>query len=417
MDLLIKNAKIVDPASQYNGKKKDLLIQNGKIQKISSKISSKVKQIEAKDLAVSPGWLDLKTNFCQPGFEHKEDLKSGIEAAKSGGFTGAAHTPFLNPITSTSSQVEFLINKSKDLNFSLYPLGSLSQNAEGKVISEMYDMHCNGARGFSDFHLNVNSGLMLKALEYTKAFKGLIISSPIDPSIAGKGQVHEGPTSASLGMKGIPVLAETLRIQRDLDLLKYSGGRMHFSGLSSKEGVALIKKAKKDKLNVSADVYVHNLILNEENVKDFDSNKKIYPPARGEADRKALIAGIKNGTIDAICSDHIPVNIEKKDLEYEYAEFGIGAIECVFPLLLSIDLDLELIVKKLSCFPREILNLNPLKIEEGFDANLTFFQPNAAFNLSAEKSKSKSKNNPYLNQEFRGRAFGVYCQQELVVNL
>jgi len=412
MELLIKSVEIVDPQSPYNGKKKDILVKNGIIEKIASSINSRVKVVEAKDLSVSPGWFDLKVNFCEPGFEYKEDLKSGISAAKSGGFTGAAQSPYLKPITSNRSQVEYLRKCAEAHSFNLFPIGSLTQNAEGKVISEMYDMHLGGAVCFSDFDKEIESGILLKALQYAKPFKGIIISMPIDFSIAGSSYVHESAFSTSLGLKGCPTIAEEIRIKRDLDLLEYSDGQLHFSGVSSAKGVDLIKKAKKEGLKVSADVYLHNLVFNDETILEFDTNKKAFPPARSEKDRKALVKGLKDGTIDAICSNHQPENIENKNVEFEYASYGIAAIECMFPVLQSLDLEPELIIEKLAIGPRRILGINELKIDEGNKASLTLFQKNQSFKLEEEKIKSKSANNPFLNIELKGNVLGVITEDK-----
>jgi len=415
MNLLLKNVQIIDPKSKHNGKQKDVLIRSGKIEKITNNINAKVKQIEIAGMCLSPGWFDLKANFCQPGYEFKEDLNSGISAAKAGGFVGAAQVPFLNPITSNRTQVEYLRKFGKTLHFDLKAIGSLSQNAEGKVISEMYDMHEGGAIAFSDYHQDVSSLLLKKALEYLKVFDGLLISMPIDHSIAGDAHVHEGIYSTTLGLKGIPSIAEEIRIKRDLDLLRYTNGKIHFSGISSAKGVSLIKAAKKQGLKVTADVYIHNLLLNDESIMSLDSNIKVFPPVQTEKDRKALIKGLKEGTLDTVCSDHSPVNIEAKDLEFEYADFGIAAIQWMFPLLNHLGLSPELITEKLAYGSKNILKTESTPIEEGNDALLSLFNPNAKTDFS--KGKSKSKNCPYGEHEMRGKVLGVFVDGELTLNV
>ena len=417
MDLLLKAVKIIDPNSPFNGQRKDILIKKGKIEKIQNTISAKTKTIDAKNISASPGWFDLKVNFCEPGFEFKEDLKSGISAAKAGGFSAAAHVPSLNPVTSNRSQVEYLTKRAQLEAFELLPIGSLTANSEGKVISEMFDMYQGGAKAFSDFDKDLKSGILLKALEYVKSFNALIISMPLDHSLSNLSYVHEGIHSTALGLKGIPSIAEEIRIERDLNIVRYSQGKIHFSGISSKKGVDLIRKAKKEGLDVTADVYLHNLVFTDESILEFDSNKKIFPPARTEKDRKALLKGLKDGTIDAITSDHCPQNIEGKEIEFEYSEFGIAGIEFVFPLLLELGLSIETIVAKISINPRNIMQIDCPVIDKGQQANITLFNSKEHFLLTAEESKSKSKNNPYLNKELKGKVLGVVANNQLDLNL
>ena len=407
MDYLIKSAIIRDPSSKFNNKKKDLFIKNGIIEKIGSDLTLKAKTIDAQDMSISPGWFDLKVNFCDPGFEFKEDLESGINAAIAGGFTGACHSPFVDPVVSTKGNVEYLRKRGVEKNFDLVPIGTLTENGEGKAISEMFDMYSAGALGFSDYHKDVSSGNMLKALHYTKPFDAVIISQPTDSSLATERMVHEGFFSTQLGLKGIPVIAEEIRIKRDLDLAKYSGSKVHFSGVTSEAGIDLIKKAKKEGIKVTCDVIVHHLYFNDESILEFDSNKKVYPPIRSESDRKALMRGLADGTIDAICSDHQPENIENKELEFEYASFGISGIETTFPVLMSLNLDLDVIVNALSHNPRRIMGLSPISIEEGSEANLTLFQENKEHLADRRTLRSKSKNNPYLGIELKGKVLGI----------
>lgn len=416
MDILLKSAHIVDPNSSHNGKKRDLLIKNGVIEKIASSISAKAKTIEANNLFVSPGWFDLKVNFCEPGYEFKEDIKSGIEAARSGGFVGAAHSPFLKPIISTRGQVEYLRSRANAFSFDLRPIGSLTHDAKGEVISEMFDMHQGGACAFSDLRNEVNSGIMLKALQYVTSFKGLIFSMPIDHSIAGNAFVHEGKNSASIGLKGIPDMAEEIRVKRDLELLAYSDSKLHFSGISSQKGVELIRKAKKRGANVTADVYLHNLVFNDDSILEFDSNKKIFPPARSENDRKALLKALSDDTIDAIVSDHSPENIERKEVEIEYASFGIAAIESLYSVLNEIGLDREMIIRKIALAPREILGLDPLTLEAGSCASLTLFQEGKEYKPTKENRRSRSNNDPYLNKVYSSKVMGTVVGNNVFLN-
>lgn len=407
MDYLIKSVNICDPHSPHNGKILDVFIKGGKISKIGPNLNLKAKTIDADNLSVSPGWFDFKVNFCDPGFEYKEDLNSGINAAIAGGFTGACHSPFVEPVVSAKSQVEYLKKRSREKYFDLVPIGTLTEGGNGKTISEMYDMYAAGAKAFSDFHMDVTSGNMLKALHYTKPFNALIISQPTDNSIAAGHMVHEGIHSTRIGMKGVPGIAEEIRIKRDLDLANYSQNRIHFSAITSSAGVDLIRNAKKDGLQVSCDVIIHHLYFNDESILAFDSNKKVYPPFRSESDRQALLEGLKDGTIDLVCSDHQPENIENKELEFEYASYGISGIETVFPILIELGLEMDLIIQRMCHGPRKIVGLEPLTIEEGETANLTLFQKDKPFEFTKKSMKSKSKNNPFIGFKFKGKPIGV----------
>jgi dihydroorotase len=421
MDILLKKAKIVSPKSSYNGKTRDILISNGKITKIGTSLNhKKAKIIDEKNLHISAGWFDMNCQLGDPGFEYKEDIKSGTDSAAAGGFTGIACRPNTLPPADSKADIEYILNKSKSSIVDVYPIGALSKETKGEEIAEMFDMHKAGAIAFSDGKKPLaNSGVLLRALMYTKAFNGLVINFPHDKQIAPNGYVNESETSTILGLKGIPSLAEEIMINRDVSLLSYTNGKLHFSTISSANSVEIIRKAKKSGLALSSEVAAYHLILDDTNLSDFDSNYKTMPPLRTAKDIKALINGLKDGTIDVICSDHSPQDFESKQKEFEYADFGIIGLETAFAAAntaLKKHLSVEEIILKITDNPRKILGLQPVIIEEGETANITLFNPDLKWKPEKKNIKSKSKNSPFINVELTGKSIGIINKGKLYIN-
>lgn len=407
---LIKNATIIDPNAPQNGDSVDILVKEGMIAEVGKNIKqASAKLIEATNLQVSPGWLDIGAQVGEPGFEHREDLQSVTAAAAAGGFTALACFPNTNPTIHSKSEVSFLKNNAQLVDF--YPIGALSRDCAGENLAEVYDMSASGAVAFSDGAKPIASaGLMKMGLEYLKGIDGLVINHPNDYSLSKGGQLHEGAISTKLGMKGIPALAEILMLKRDLDLLKYTNSRLHVHNISTAESVKLIKTAKSQGLRVTASVSIMHLIFNHTAVENFDPNYKLSPPLREKTDAKALLKGIKDGVIDVINSNHTPLEVEAKKLEYSYADEGIIGLETIFPLLnthFGKQLNIEAIVHLLAIQPRKVLNLPISKITVGSKANLTVFQPAEAWTLSQKDIRSKSKNTPFIGQQFIGKVLGI----------
>jgi dihydroorotase len=404
MNLLIKSASVIDPNSPFNKQVADILIEGGRISKIGTELSADAEVFDAAGKFVSPGFFDLNSNIGELGFETKEDIKTGTRAAAAGGFTGVALMPNTNPPVHSKAEVEYLVNKAARNLVDIYPLGTISYKREGKDMAEMYDMFLSGARAFTDGNKPVqDAGLMERALLYAHGFGALIFSYPEDTAIAGKAKMNEGNMSTLLGMKGIPALAEELMVARDLYLSEYTASPIHFSTISTERSVELIREAKRKGIPVTCDVAAHHLILTDEAVAGFDSLYKVKPPLRTQKDIDALIAGLTDGTIDAIVSQHTPHEVEFKNVEFEIAEYGIIGYQTAFSLAVQAGLPVELIIEKLAINPRRILKLTVPTIAEGQAANLIVFDAGAEWEYTRANNYSKSYNSPFIGQNLKGR--------------
>jgi dihydroorotase len=410
MTISIKNVRIA--AKGFNAQTGyHVFIKDGKIAQLTDKPLATGADVEVDGTGcwLSPGWCDLRANFCDPGLEHKEDLDSGALAAAEGGFTAVALLSNTEPVLDTKKGISYITAGNQARLTQLYPLGAVSVEAKGEELSEMIDLWKAGAVAFSDgTHPITNSNLILKTLQYLQLFDGLLMNQPVEGSLAKGGQMHEGINSTLLGMKGMPSLAEEMAIARDIRLLQYAGGRIHFSCISTAAGLELIRQAKKEGLAVSCDVAIGQLLFTDEMLFDFDSNYKLNPPLRTESDRQALIEGLKDGTIDAIVSDHQPQDTESKKLEFDLAEFGMINLQTLFAGLCSLgEFDAALVVEKLSAAPRRILGLPAIELKEGAEANLTLFSMDHQWEFSESINLSKGINSPFFNKTLRGKAMGV----------
>lgn len=420
MKLLIKKTTVVDPHSSHNGKIVDILIRDGIIKAIRPAITEKdAKVLQAEGSCVSIGWMDIGVQTGDPGYEYREDLTTVAAAAAAGGYTAIACQPNTIPVVDSKSGVLYVKNETRGLLTDFFSIGAISRACEGKDITEMLDMHASGAIAFSDGKNAIqDSGLMLRALQYVKAFEGIVINQPHDSAIASGGQMNEGLTSTTLGMVGIPHLAEELMVQRDIYLAEYTTSRVHIANISTAASVELIRKAKAKDLQVSASVAAINLAFDDGSLSSFDVNFKVLPPLRSREDIDALKAGLKDGTIDMITSNHVPLEEEAKKLEFPFAEFGAIGLETTYALCnahLNGLLSTNEMVEKLAINPRKLLKLGLPHIESGQEANLTLFDPAKKWTLREEDIRSKSKNTPLIGMELKGRVLAVFNKHKSAI--
>ena len=416
MKIIIREAKIIDSKSPFHNQTVDLLISDGILKEIGKSISDTEGATEVKldNLHISQGWFDSSVSLGEPGFEDRETIANGLNVAARSGFTAIALQPNSSPIIDNQSQINFVINKSNGVATQLFPIGALTKNSEGKDMAELFDMKNAGAIAFGDYNKSLDNANLLKiALQYVQDFDGLVIAYPQDANIKGNGVANEGVVSTRLGLKGIPNLAEELQIARNLFLLEYTGGKLHIPTISTAKSVQLIKEAKAKGLHVTCSVAVHHLVLTDEKLEGFDTRYKVTPPLRTDADRKALIAGTLDNTIDMITSDHNPIDIEHKKMEFDMAKNGTIGLESAFGVLSTI-LALDKIIEKLTS-GKEVFGIKNESISIGNTANITLFNPEGKSVFTKENILSKSKNSAFLGTEIKGKVYGIYNQGKLVL--
>lgn len=418
MKYLIKNCKVIHRSSKLHGKKVDILIDKGVISDIGSKLSAtKATIIEGKQLHVSIGWMDIGTHLGEPGYEHRETFESLANASKFGGYTDIVSMPKSIPTIQTKAQIKNIISAGQVYGIDIHPLGALSQDSNGDTISELIDMHNAGAVGFTDGLKPVEkSGLLLRALQYVKMFNGIVFHHPDDKSLANENLIHEGDVSTSLGMKGSPSLAENLMLYRDIKLQEYANSRLCIHLISTKESVELIKNAKKSDSNIVSGVSYLNLLQSHDDLSSFDSNLKVKPLLRDKKDQKALRRGLSSETLDYISSNHYPLEIEKKHLEFPYASHGAIGLETCFAALCtssSRELDLETIIHKISIGPRVALGISIPEFNVGTKAKFTVFDPTIKWTYEEKNIHSLSHNSPYINKEFEGKVVATINGSEV----
>lgn len=421
MDILLKSVRIVAPLSPFHGQTQDILIKNGLIADIAKDIrADNVKEITGNNLHVSAGWMDVFAHFCDPGQEYKEDLNSGATAAAKGGFTTVMIVPNTQPALYTKTQIEYVLSKTRYGVVNVLPIGAISKNLEGTNLAEMYEMRQTGAVAFSDGLKPVqSSGIMLKALQYVKAFNGTIIQIPDDTSISGHGLMHEGISSTQLGMPGKPAIAEEIMLRRDIELAKYTDSNIHFTGISTRQSVELIAAAKADGIKVTCSVTPYHLLFTDEDLGTYNSFLKVNPPLRSKDDVEALKDAIRNGIVDCIATHHQPQDWDAKQVEFEYAKHGMIGLESCFGALRTAlpDLSLEKLTELLSTAPRSIFGLPGVIIAKGEPANLTCFEPDTTYTFTDKNIGSKSKNSPLLNMELKGTVIGIFNNKQSYLNL
>jgi len=417
MNILIKSAAIIDSKSEFHNSTQDILIENGVITSIAKSIknSNNYQEIQLDNLHISQGWFDSSVSFGEPGFEERDTIENGLKTAAASGFTAVAMNANSNPVIDSNSNITFVNAKAQNHAVSLLPIGALTVGSKGEDLAELYDMKSAGAVAFYDYKKPIsNPNLMKIALQYASNFDGLICAFPQENKIAGHGVMNENITSTTLGLKGIPAMAEELQIARDIFLLEYTGGKLHIPTISTAKSVELIREAKQKKLNITCSVAIHNLYFSDAALSDFNTHFKVLPPLRIQSDIDALIEGLKDGTIDMVTSDHNPIDVEHKKIEFDHAKYGTIGLESAFGALQSlftIKKTIDILTKGKSRFG---LENTPINI--GNKANLSLFNPDTKYTFSKNDIISKSKNAIFKDEALKGKVYGIISNNKVSIN-
>ncbi|MBF0485984.1 MAG: dihydroorotase [Candidatus Omnitrophica bacterium] len=420
--LLIKNVKIIN-ANGENPSAQDILIEDGKIVKIAKAIDPKGAQvIDGAGKNILPGFVDLHVHLREPGREDKETIETGSRAAAKGGFTSIFAMPNTSPAIDTAQEVEFVLERAKKAGLvHVYPVGAITKNRDGAQLTEMMDLKRAGCLAVTDDGKSVmNAGLMRRALEYADMAGLVVMQHCQDPTLTGPGVMNEGYHSTLLGLKGDPTLAETVIIARDIELACYLKTRIHFMHVSCARSVDLIRAAKKQGIGVTAEATPHHFSLTDEAVKSFDTATKVAPPLRAKEDVEAIKAGLKDGTIDCIATDHAPHTHEDKEVEFDIAPPGLIGLETAFglamkELVIPGVLTLPQVVEKLSAAPARIVGLSDKgQIAEGKDADLVIVDVDKEWIVKREDFVSKSKNSPFVGWKLKGRVLTTISAGKVV---
>lgn len=421
MTILIRQAHIIDPGSVYHSTIQDVFIDNGRIKQIGQLQNTTAdKVIEQPNLHLSPGWVDLFAHFCDPGFEYKETLETGIAAAAAGGFTEVMVLPNTNPVVAGKSQVEYIVQKSKNAVVNIHPLGAVTKQTEGKELAEMYDMRTAGAVAFSDGLLPVqSSGLLLKALQYVKAIDGTIIQIPDDKTIGTYGLINEGIVSTRLGLPGKPMLSEEIQLSRDIKLARYADSKLHFTGVTSPKSIDYINRAKNHGIAITCSVTPAHLYFCDEDLQTYDTNLKLYPPLRTAAERELLRESVLDGSVDCIATHHEPHEFDSKICEFEFAKPGMIGLESCYGVMGAVfgeRLTAEKWIELISINPRKVLGLPIPSIKENELANVTLFDPSATYTFTEDHIRSNSRNSAFIGKELKGKVIGIINSTQLKLN-
>ena len=413
--MLLKNAHIINPADNLN-ELSDIRVENGMVAEISKNLFPLVDEevIDLSGKVITPGFVDMHCHLREPGFESKETIKTGIQSALAGGYTAICPMANTSPVVDNLMTLKYTFDRAQEAEeIGFYPICALSIGLKGQNLVNMSELKDNGAVAFSDDGKPLeNLKLYRVALEYADSLGALIISHSEDSSLASGGVINEGAASTRLGLQGISDLAESVAVARELEILRYSGGKLHFAHISTKRSIELIRQAKKDGLNVTCETAPHYFSLCDEDIKTFEAKFKMNPPLRSREDKEAVIEGLQDGTIDVIATDHAPHTLEEKLMPIQKAPMGIVGFEtslalCITNLVDGGYLTLSQVIKKLSLNPSRILNIKQGNIKIGEPANLTVVDPDVEWIVDASKFKSKCKISPFDGKKLRGRVLAV----------
>ena len=417
MNSLIKSATIIDKNSEFHNKTVDILISNGIISDISEDIKNPKNFLEIRfpNLHVSNGWFDYSVCTGEPGYEERDNLLNTLMLASKSGFTSVGLQPNTFPVTEKSTEIEYLKAVAKNSNVNIYPIGALTKSSDGNELAELFEMKNSGAIGFGDYKKSIENANVLKlALLYSKDYNIPIFSFPLNREISNNGVMNEGITSTSLGLKGIPGMSEEIQIMRDIRILEYTGGNLHIPYISTRKSLELIKKAKNKGLNISCSTCVHNLFFNDSHLSDFNTNFKVLPPLRTQDDIDQLISGVKDGSIDMVTSDHNPLDIELKNVEFDKAEFGtigleslFGALNRIFPIKTTINILTR---------GKKVFGIEETEIKIGTQADLSLFNPINSFVFNDDNVLSMSKNSIFIGSSLKGKVYGTISNGKMTLN-
>ncbi len=407
--ILIKNGHVIDPANRVDARR-DVLVEGGRIAAVGTGLSAPEAQvIDASGLYVFPGFVDLHVHLREPGREDEETIRTGTRAAAAGGFTSVCAMPNTTPVIDRATGINYLRSATqRDALVNVFPAAAVTVGQQGKEITEFGDLIRRGAVAFTDDgHCVADSEIMRRALEYTAMFDVPVLDHCEDPMLKRDGVIHEGRVSMMLGLRGIPAVSETVIVARDIALAEYVGGHVHIQHVSTRRSVELIREGKRRGVRVTAEVTPHHLALTEEACLTFDTNAKVAPPLRSEDDRQSLIEGLRDGTLDAIATDHAPHTDIEKDMVFTEAPFGTIGLEFAFAVchgeLVATDrMDLATLVEKMTVVPAAILRLNKGTLSVGADADITIVDLGLEKTISRGTLLSKSYNTPFLGKTLRG---------------
>jgi dihydroorotase len=415
MKLLIKGGRIIDPSQQFD-RIADLLIEDSRVKRIGDDLPSEnVELFDATGLVVAPGFIDLHVHLREPGEEYKETIASGTAAAVAGGFTSICAMPNTNPVNDNASVTRFIINKARDAGLArVYPVGAITRGSAGQELAEMAEMKEAGAVAVSDDGRPVMNGQVMRhAMEYARDHGLVVVDHAQDLNLSAGGAMNEGRYSTLLGIKGISAAAEESHVARDIMLAELTGARVHIAHISTKSSVDLIRRAKGQGIPITCEVTPHHLALTDAAVLGFDTNTKMNPPLRSEEDRIALIEGARDGTIDAIATDHAPHHSDEKMLDYDHAPFGVIGLETAFGVAMSVlyhsgGLSLPRIVELLTTGPARAFSLPGGSLKEGASADITVFDPDREWTVDRSRFKSKSHNTPFIGWKLHGEVIATF---------